>query len=232
MDDEVEEKRRLDRARVLIKTPWRPTIQHTIHVHIGDETFAVDVIEESDSVFHDYLRGRRSFVGLSDEIFSDKSYYRDHNSQTHNQTHFGAIPSTSAANVVREDDMQLSTVPETQNEQRYLACRPDGGVEDHGTTLLSSGQPGCKYPVGNSSIPRTFGRQQRSTAAQQLFHQNGNIERREIDDMAEIHNVLKAETRDHSVTCDPTEAKDHSCNHGKLKNLEGDEDRGVKAARE
>ena len=46
MDDEVEEKRRLDRARVLVRTPWRPTIQHTIDVFIGELR-----MRSSDSIF-------------------------------------------------------------------------------------------------------------------------------------------------------------------------------------
>lgn len=41
VDDDVEEKRRLDKARELIKTPWRPTIQHTVNVHIDGKTFKV-----------------------------------------------------------------------------------------------------------------------------------------------------------------------------------------------
>ena len=46
LDDSVEEKRRLDRARVLIKTPWRPLIQHTVEVVVGDEEFMVQIVEE------------------------------------------------------------------------------------------------------------------------------------------------------------------------------------------
>lgn len=35
VDDDVEESRRVDRTRVLIRTPWSPAIQHTVYVNIG-----------------------------------------------------------------------------------------------------------------------------------------------------------------------------------------------------
>jgi len=41
VDDDVEKARRLDRAWVLIKTPWRPTIQHTVNVSINGEDYRV-----------------------------------------------------------------------------------------------------------------------------------------------------------------------------------------------
>lgn len=34
IDDDMEAARRVDRTRVLIRTPWRPTIQHTVRVSI------------------------------------------------------------------------------------------------------------------------------------------------------------------------------------------------------
>ena len=74
MDDEVEEKWRFDRARVLIKTPWRPTIQHTIDVVVGGETFKVHVIEECGGGYRDCLMRGRSFRGSSDEIDSDDTW--------------------------------------------------------------------------------------------------------------------------------------------------------------
>lgn len=47
VDDDVEELRKLDMARILLKTPWRPLIQHTINVHIQGEIFQVHIMEES-----------------------------------------------------------------------------------------------------------------------------------------------------------------------------------------
>ena len=34
VDDDVEELRKLDMAQILIKTPWKPLLQHTVNVHI------------------------------------------------------------------------------------------------------------------------------------------------------------------------------------------------------
>ena len=47
VDDKVEERRRLDVARILIKTSWKPWIQHTVHVRIKGEMFLVHVAEKS-----------------------------------------------------------------------------------------------------------------------------------------------------------------------------------------
>ena len=41
VDDDVEEVRRVDRTRVLIRTPWNPAIQHTVNVYIGGEVYKV-----------------------------------------------------------------------------------------------------------------------------------------------------------------------------------------------
>ena len=152
MDDEVEEKRRLDRARVLIKTPWRLTIQHTINVHIGGETFKVYVVEECGNGTRDCLRRGRSFRGSSEEIDSDESY-------------LGNPTLTSTENMVYEDDMQHLSAPETRPAPCYIATRPGAGIVDHEMTLLSSGQSGYNYPLDTSNSPRVFGRNQRVPTA-------------------------------------------------------------------
>jgi len=46
VDNDVKEVRRVDKARVLIKTPWRPAIQHTVNIHIGGEVYRVHVVKE------------------------------------------------------------------------------------------------------------------------------------------------------------------------------------------
>lgn len=45
-DDNTEEARRVDRARVLIRMPWSPAIHHTMSVDIGGEVYQVQVVEE------------------------------------------------------------------------------------------------------------------------------------------------------------------------------------------
>lgn len=73
VDDDVEELRRLDRARVLIKTPWMPRIDHTVNVHIGGETFSVHITEETaTSTAACYCR-RPGYFSSSEEIDSGYS---------------------------------------------------------------------------------------------------------------------------------------------------------------
>ncbi|KAL2992477.1 hypothetical protein AAZX31_10G049900 [Glycine max] len=45
VDDDVELVRRMDRARVLLKTPWKPYIQHIVNVHIQGEVYNVHIVE-------------------------------------------------------------------------------------------------------------------------------------------------------------------------------------------
>lgn len=54
VDDDVDELQRLDKARVLIRTPWRPILQHTINVHIGDELYKVHIMEEIENDNRNY----------------------------------------------------------------------------------------------------------------------------------------------------------------------------------
>ena len=49
VDDDVELVQRMDRAQVLLKTPWRPFIQHTVNVYIQGEVYSVHVVEECGS---------------------------------------------------------------------------------------------------------------------------------------------------------------------------------------
>ena len=46
-NDDVEEQRKLDMARILIKTPWKPLIQHMVNVQIQGEVYVVHIVEES-----------------------------------------------------------------------------------------------------------------------------------------------------------------------------------------
>lgn len=76
VDDDTEAKRRLDRARVLVKTQWRPTINHMVDVHISGDignSFKVYIVEESGGGSHECRRRRCSLSGTSDKIVSDDS---------------------------------------------------------------------------------------------------------------------------------------------------------------
>ena len=74
LDDSVEEKRRLDRARVLVKTTRRPLIQHTVEVQIGEEQFMVQIAEECCGGCQDRCRRGRNARGSSEELNSDDSF--------------------------------------------------------------------------------------------------------------------------------------------------------------
>lgn len=71
VDDDVEELRRLDRAKILIRTPWRSLFHHTVTVKIGGEVHNVYIIEEglSDVGTRTYLDQRAT--DSSEDIESD-----------------------------------------------------------------------------------------------------------------------------------------------------------------
>lgn len=138
MDNEVEEKRRLDRARVLVRTPWRPTIQHTIDVFIGGEIFKVHVVEESGGGYRECSGKARSMGGSSEEIASDDS-------------HLECISPTSMEKMLSEDRMRNS--PERMTEKSMFA--------DQRTIDLSRSLDNHKNPLGNGENLRfSGGRQQ------------------------------------------------------------------------
>ena len=69
----VEDLQRLDRARVLIKTSWPPTINHTITASINGVDYVVMIVEE---LCYNYLRCNcniGSYVESFEEISSDGS---------------------------------------------------------------------------------------------------------------------------------------------------------------
>lgn len=71
VDDAIELVRRMDKVRVLIKTPWQLYIQHTINVHIHGEVYIVHVVEENGSN-SDTCYGRKgSAYDSSEELESE-----------------------------------------------------------------------------------------------------------------------------------------------------------------
>jgi len=70
IDDDAEERRRLDRARVLIRTPWRPTIQHLVNLPIGGEMHQVHIVEKTSKDIRRCTCDGRSCLGSSEEISS------------------------------------------------------------------------------------------------------------------------------------------------------------------
>ena len=72
-DDDVEELKKLDIARILIRTSWKPLIQHTVNVHIQGELYEVNIVEESGKSCANCQRRQWSDHSSSDEILSDES---------------------------------------------------------------------------------------------------------------------------------------------------------------
>ena len=73
VDDDVDELRRLDRARVLVRTAWRPPLQHTINICIADETHQVHIVEEVGPENHCCRCHARDSGGSSEEVESEES---------------------------------------------------------------------------------------------------------------------------------------------------------------
>ncbi|KAH1225777.1 Rab3 GTPase-activating protein catalytic subunit [Glycine max] len=74
VDDEVEELRRLDRARVLIRTPWCPTIHHSVTVDIHGKSHLVFMVEETSRSEDPFARQRRHSLRSSDDISSHQPH--------------------------------------------------------------------------------------------------------------------------------------------------------------
>ena len=151
MDDDAEDRRRLDRARVLVKTPWTPTIRHTVEVHIGDEHFKVFIVEECGGDTHACRRGRRSFCESSEEIDSDESYS-------------GSSTPRSSRGMV--DAGLVAEVPAT-SKPLSIVDPPNNADEDRQTKFLPTGFSDHHYTPGKASISRVQGSRCQATSCDQ-----------------------------------------------------------------
>lgn len=151
LDDDTEDKRRLDRARVLVKTPWNPPIKHTVEVHIGDERFNVFVVEECGGGSHDYRRSRRSLSGSSEEIDSDESY---------------SGSSTPRSSLGMVDAGLVAEVPAT-SKPLSIVDPPNNADEDRQTKFLPTGFSDHHYTPGKASISRVQGSRCQATSCDQ-----------------------------------------------------------------
>lgn len=164
LDDSAEEKRRMDRARVLIKTPWKPIIQHTVEVTIGEDKFTIQIVEECCGGCQDGFRSGRNVRGSSEDINSDDSFL---DSSSFANWGFG-----DDASIVPESDFRsahTSTAATTANgagnhgEQQppllhaselHIAspgavAENDVGVEDQQSPTASNGPSDNGYPLDN-----------------------------------------------------------------------------------
>ena len=140
IDDDTKEKRRLDRARVLLKTPWRPTINHMVEVHISDECFKVFVVEETRGGSFHYQRRRSSMGGSSDDISSKDISLGSLTLRTTSPRGLEDVTRLSPAQVGGDADSDGGGIAEVE--------------EAHREPLLPSGSHDGSYPLGNASTPR------------------------------------------------------------------------------
>ncbi|KAH1042441.1 hypothetical protein GYH30_024635 [Glycine max] len=119
VDNDIDAARRVDKARVLIRTPWKPAIQHTIRVYVGEEVYEVQVVEEcSQSVEPCHCR-RTSVTWSSEEAESDDSSI--------------GTPVSRNRSVPSHDDVDVATMepPDTAERRRFssdLIARNDDDV--------------------------------------------------------------------------------------------------------
>ena len=140
IDEEVEERRRMDRARVLLKTPWKPSIQHTVNVHIGTEVYEVRIVEEKAPYVDSWQGARRSGMLSSEDIDSDGSLME---SPTSTRSQGRTFKITTADNEERPN----TTAP-------YQTGSRSHDDDDIGHALpLPSGRWNFKDPTGKGNVP-------------------------------------------------------------------------------
>lgn len=162
VDDDVDERRRLDRARVLIKTPWKPAIQHTLNVYIDSEVYEVRILEEC-GYSTDICHCRRSSVMVSpEEIDSDGSFMgspikeRTHASEKDDAARDTETPATTRAHygAIAEP---IAEVTKT-SARNYLVVKTK--YNDHWVIVISCGHT-------------RLGRKETKRTPQWVWSQNG-----------------------------------------------------------
>lgn len=129
VDDEVDECRKLDRARVLIKTPWKPAIQHTVAVHIDSEVYHVRILEGcGNNSAMCQCRRSRGTGSSEEEIDSDGS--------------FMASPTSVRTMMMEMEDgaSQLGAQP-NKEDPRQKEWRGAGNSAEDQSSQLPSGPP-------------------------------------------------------------------------------------------
>lgn len=118
VDDDVEELQKLDKARVLIKTPWTPIEEHTVDVHIQGKVFSIHITEESANHSGACHCLRKRYLSSSEEIYSEDSDAGTPRSVTnlrmekeHEVQSMTASGVTIAATMEKEHEVQFKAVP-------------------------------------------------------------------------------------------------------------------------
>lgn len=123
----------MDRARVLIKTPWRPVIQHTVNVHIQGEVYRVHVVEECRNSSDTCQCRRRSAFGSLEELESDES-------------DVGTPLNERICGLEKEDDSQYMEVPGNLDAPTRTTPTSTPRVKLHELATLPSGSKGNANP--------------------------------------------------------------------------------------
>lgn len=153
VDDDVEDFRRLDRARVLIRTPWSPFFHHTVQVTIGGEIHMVSIIEEASADARTRANRFRMAMELSEDIHSD---------DLDTDAEFDSVPAGHPffCQPNNPDDEGMQSLPgdgrdNTDNTHRALLPDiPRSNGSPMGNTLQTSGLENRERPEpGKAKVP-------------------------------------------------------------------------------
>lgn len=117
VDDDFEELRRVDRVRVLIRTPWKPLFHHTVATIIDGETHHIVIVEEGAANGGPRNQHARREMFTSEDIESDDtdSVFAG---KTMSTSHVLLNLTHGSGDHGRADDDQLlhGTLPNIQNQ--------------------------------------------------------------------------------------------------------------------
>ena len=127
-DDDTEDRRRLDRARLLVRTPLPPLIRTEVIVRVGKLEYRVWIVEESGFEGGSNRKGSSPSDGWSEVITSDDG--------------------GDVGDVLDDTDTNFSFSPELCNRK----------LSPSGTQRAEEGTDGCCYdlrPLGNTQVDVT-----------------------------------------------------------------------------
>ncbi|KHN05459.1 Serine carboxypeptidase-like 34 [Glycine soja] len=148
-DEDVENRRRMDRARVLIKTPWKPAIQHTVHAYLGTEMFEVRILEERGIDDARCLGKSCSEATSSEEIDSDGSFMASPTSKTSRSS---ASPTTKGSGLPAIENGERNPVGELRLHGNYSAGGDAAGDAAVRSPALPDSHSYAQGPSDNRKI--------------------------------------------------------------------------------
>ena len=162
VDDNVEGQWKMDMARILLKTPWKPLIQHTVRVNIQGEIFQVHITEEGGTSPQVCMCRREMEYNSSDEIQSEESqegslwWITAQTSQTkEGSRRWAAVPPSqggSDEHRTADDKAGMNGDASSSSETRSIHHAPD--KFQNGKVPTSSGQNTNFEPKDNNSAYR------------------------------------------------------------------------------